>query len=95
MKMTSVEKCQASQCAYNSDGSCHALAITIGDPGGPPRCDTFFENEVKGGDEQSHAGIGACKMTNCMYNSKLECTADAVSVGEEDQDVDCLTFCPQ
>jgi hypothetical protein len=51
MKMSRIERCDATKCAYNSDGACHALGITIGHDGGCPDCDTFFVTESKGGDQ--------------------------------------------
>lgn len=91
MEMPKVMKCEVSDCAYNTDGCCHAMAITIGDPA-RPRCDTFCESAVKGGDVTCIAGVGACKIFSCRYNSELECSAPAISVGYKEQEPDCLTF---
>ena len=30
MNMVSISKCSMSTCAYNMDGACHTLAITVG-----------------------------------------------------------------
>ncbi len=48
MKMPQVTECEMSECAYNKDNACHAMAITIGD-GAHPRCDTFFRSAGRGG----------------------------------------------
>lgn len=90
--MSHIEKCDATECAYNSDGFCHTLAVTIGDPRGCPDCSTFFVSSSKGGDQEATAGIGACKMASCRYNMQLECSAPSVSIGHAEEHVHCLTF---
>lgn len=92
MNMSHIEKCDASECAYNSEALCRTLAVTIGDPGGCPDCDTFFMSESKGGSREASAGVGACKMASCRYNAQLECNAPSVSVGHADAHIHCLTF---
>ncbi len=91
MEMPKVSNCEVSECAYNRKGLCHALAITVGDPAAP-HCDTFCGMITKGGDPNSIAGVGACKMTTCKFNDLLECQAPSVSVGYLDDDIDCLTY---
>lgn len=91
MEMPKVTKCDVNDCAYNMDSNCHAMAITIGDSM-DPRCDTFCQSMAKGGDSGSIAGVGACKVASCMYNTGLECQATEICVGYKGQDVDCLTF---
>ena len=49
MEMPKVRKCEVADCAYNMDSTCHAMAITVGD-GMRPRCDTFCQSVMKGGD---------------------------------------------
>jgi hypothetical protein len=92
MKMSRIERCQATECAYNSNGSCHTIAVTIGHPGGCPDCDTFFVSGSKGGDKGATAGVGACRMASCQHNSRLECSAPSISVGPTEDHVHCLTF---
>lgn len=94
MQMPKVQECDVDQCAYNTDGKCHALAITIGD-GENPMCDTFCQSSSKGGVKGSTAGVGACKVTACRHNQMLECSAKRISVGWEGQQADCLTFAPK
>jgi len=91
MKMSKVIKCEVSDCAYNMDTCCHTMAITVGDADSP-RCDTFCEGSMKGGDASCLAGVGACKMSSCMYNTNLECGAPQISVAYKKQEPDCLTF---
>ncbi|MFW6146028.1 MAG: DUF1540 domain-containing protein [Planctomycetota bacterium] len=92
MKMPNVSSCDVTQCAYNANGRCHAMAITIGD-GSHPTCDTFCEGgSSSGGDPEAIATVGACKVASCMYNQRLECQADQVRVGYEGDEIDCLTF---
>ena len=91
MEMSKVMKCEVSDCAYNMDNCCHAMAITIGDSTNP-RCDTFCKSSMKCGDT-SCLGVGACKVSSCTYNNNLECCcAQGISIGYKEQEPDCLTF---
>nr|WP_245651840.1 DUF1540 domain-containing protein [Streptosporangium amethystogenes] len=47
--MPVVNACEVDACAYNTDRSCHALAITVGDVR-HAHCDTYFKAPAKGGD---------------------------------------------
>ena len=89
--MAKVSKCDCRNCSYNLANTCHALAVTIGDDDNQ-RCDTFCEIPVHGGDPQSIAGVGACKVASCMYNVELECRASGILVGFKAGEPDCLTF---
>ncbi len=91
MDMPEVFKCSVTNCAYNNDEQCHALAITVGD-GANPRCDTFTEAGFKGGDEQEIGRVGACKVSVCRFNESLECQAQGIEVGNRDGGVFCMTF---
>jgi hypothetical protein len=92
MDMPKVERCRVSECCYNTDEMCHALAITVGGGGDHPACDTYCDYRVKGGDQTVIAGIGACKVSECVYNQSLECTAPGITVGRGPDEADCLTF---
>lgn len=91
MDMPRVFNCEELGCAYNLDGSCHALAITISD-GMHPKCLTYWNSEKKGGDIDATAGVGACRESNCVYNNRLECQASQVCIGQRADCYDCLTF---
>ena len=91
MEMSKVIKCEISDCAYNVDDCCHTMAITVGDSMNP-KCDTFCQSSIKGGDVGCMAGVGACKVSACINNSNLECCSPGISVGYKNQEVDCLTF---
>ena len=91
METSKVIKCEVSDCAYNRDNCCHTMAITIGD-GMNPRCDTFCHSTSKGGDIESIASVGACKVSACKHNNALECQTSEICVGYGDQGPDCLTF---
>lgn len=91
MEMPKVTNCDVEDCAYNIDEECHAMAITIGDSLNP-KCDTFCQSIMKGGDVSSIAGVGACKVSSCTYNISLECQAAEICVGYKGSDPDCLTF---
>lgn len=93
MKMSKVKGCNVSECAYNLNNHCHAMAITIGDDD-HPRCDTFCSTCTGQVDEECLASVGACKVSSCQFNEGLECTADEISVGfdSEKNEVDCLSY---
>ena len=91
MEMPQVSKCSASDCAYNTDMNCHALAITIGDTA-DPHCDTFFSGSAKGGSPNDIGRVGACKVSVCKHNEHLECQASSIEVGKRDGGVYCMTF---
>jgi hypothetical protein len=82
-------------CAYNKAGKCHALAITVGDGHGP-MCDTFWKRgsgrDAEGGDPAKIAGVGACHMSSCAFNERLECNAANINVGQEGPQAQCLTY---
>jgi len=94
MEMTMVRECDATECSYNSDNMCRALAITIGDET-HPKCDTFCRSSVKGGDSENMAGVGACKVSSCTHNSSLECQCPEIEVGYQGNEIDCLNFTSQ
>ncbi|EGJ51853.1 DUF1540 domain-containing protein [Desulfocurvibacter africanus] len=92
MKMPTVQKCSVSDCAYNTEQACHALAITIGEKPSDPLCDTFFTSSKHGGIKEATAGVGACKSFDCSFNRDYECTASSIQVGMKQSQPDCLTF---
>lgn len=95
MKMPQVKSCSVDNCAYNTKHACHAMAITIGEPGGDPACDTFFTAERHGGVMDMMAGVGACKTDECSFNKDYECTASNIQVGMKHNQPDCLTYQPR
>jgi hypothetical protein len=92
MDMPKVERCRATECSYNADEMCHALAITVGDMADHPKCDTYTDFATKGGDPSTIGAVGACKVTDCRYNESLTCTAASIHVGRAQDEADCLTF---
>ena len=94
MEMPSIYSCEVTECAYNKDKMCHALGITIGDSQGP-MCDTFLDRsqvQCEGGDPEQVGHVGACRMSDCVYNERLECSAGDIAVGHEGRKIDCLTY---
>nr|WP_067503320.1 DUF1540 domain-containing protein [Actinoplanes sp. TFC3] len=89
MEMPRVQTCTVSGCGYNH-GGCTAFAITIGRSSS--ECDTFIETGDRGGMGQALAQVGACKRSECVHNSELECRAPAITVGAAEDRADCLTF---
>lgn len=90
LEMPRVQTCSVSECGYNHDG-CTAFAITIGSMNS--ECDTYVDGSGKGGMGQALAQVGACKRSECMHNTDLECHAPAIVVGQSGDDkADCLTY---
>jgi hypothetical protein len=93
MKMAEIKKCDDSECAYNTNKICHAIAITVGDAAGEcPLCDTAFKHNKKGGVPEETGGVGACKVESCAYNDSLECSADNIVVKMHTGHAECGTF---
>jgi len=92
MKMPKATECSVETCAYNTMKSCHALAITIGEPGGDPACDTFFTADRHGGAMDRSAGVGACKLAECKFNENFECSATSITVAMQHGQPDCMTY---
>lgn len=95
MKMAKVKRCEISKCAYNSSNQCHTMAITVGDEPNRPMCDTFCTAGMKGGDEKILAGVGACKVSECSFNTTLECQSPDIRVGHKGDAVVCMTYSPR
>jgi hypothetical protein len=89
-----VEKCEISQCAYNLDNQCHAIAITIGGDAAHHSCDTFCGPMKKGREKNKIAGVSACKVASSMFNKRLECNSPDIMVSYNRDEIDCLTFLP-
>ena len=92
MKMPRIVDCNMSDCAYNSENMCHALAITVG--ANSPMCDTFLKLGTKGGAKEATGSVGACKVQNCKFNDSLECSAEGIHVGRHADHAECDTFAP-
>jgi hypothetical protein len=88
--MPAVSQCAVTECAYNAGAACHAKAVTIGD-GDNPGCDTYFTNS-KHTHRARTAGVGACKVMGCKHNDDFECSADAINVGFNSSEINCLTY---
>ena len=91
MDVVKVVSCDASECAFNQEAQCHALAITIGG-GTDHQCDTYCPGKEKGGLARVSCGVGACKVPACKFNDHLMCTAPGIKIGHEGAVVDCLSF---
>ncbi|HAR63452.1 MAG: DUF1540 domain-containing protein [Candidatus Margulisiibacteriota bacterium] len=82
--------CEMTDCTYNQEKTCHAVAITVGDI--EPVCDTYMKTTAKGGLVDTIGGVGACKVDRCLYNESYECTADGIHVGLHVNHAECSTF---
>lgn len=88
--MPTIDTCEATACAYNTDRKCHARAITIGGMT-HPACDTFIPSDQHV-DRVEAAGVGACKVAACRHNRNFECDAPAIVVAPHKQHADCITY---
>ncbi|MBF0315467.1 MAG: DUF1540 domain-containing protein [Oligoflexia bacterium] len=95
MKKTTLEmptvNCKVNDCVYNSSEACHARAITVGDSN-TPHCDTFLKSAIHVKNKSTHAGVGACKVSNCKFNEDFECITDGINVNAMDGSVLCKTY---
>jgi hypothetical protein len=91
MIASKVNSCAATDCAYNKDETCRALAITVENPSAAT-CATYTPRAEKGGVEMNVANVGACKASSCKHNKDLVCTATSIKVGMKGDSVTCLTF---
>lgn len=94
IEMPLVSQCSATKCAYNQNNNCRAKAITVGD-GQEPGCDTFFTSKSHTRESTRIAGVGACKVSNCKFNTDFECTAGEISVAVSGTMVRCQTHVPR
>jgi len=92
MKMSKITACDVTECSYNQQMQCHALAITVGGPDVCACCDTFLHAAKKGGVPDKIGGVGACKVETCSFNSSFECGAPSIKVGLHHGHADCSTF---
>ncbi len=90
IKMSPVQECTATDCAYNHEGKCRTMAINVGD--NQPACDTYMPAQAKSGMEHVIGGVGSCKVAGCVHNDELECKAEAVKISRESDGVLCRTF---
>jgi len=91
MDMVRVKSCDASECNYNADEKCHAIAISIG-VGRQPVCDNFLKIGEKMGISEIDGIIGACSVENCQFNRMLECGAEEVLLKKNSVHVECYSF---
>lgn len=90
MSMPRIIDCNMSNCSYNDNMECHAMAITIGKS--DHMCDTFMEGERKGGVKDMRGRVGACKNEMCKFNESLECASMEIHVGQHTDHAECDTF---
>lgn len=91
MTATIVNQCAATDCAYNDNQACRALAITVGEPSAQT-CATYEPKQKKVSTQVTVANVGACKASNCVHNSNLSCQAAEVKIGVDGGQVRCMTF---
>jgi len=94
VSMPLIRECDVSQCIYNLNAACHAKAITVGD-GVMPGCDTFMKGSAHVKNSTIHAGVGACKVSICSFNTDFECFAEGISVAGQGEMIHCMTYVPR
>ncbi len=85
-----VMSCQMSDCLFNHDSHCHAIAITIQNRS--PVCRTCLKASSKNGVSGVKCSVGACREFQCRYNQGLNCMAEGIKVGPHKNNAYCLTF---
>jgi hypothetical protein len=90
MEMTEIKDCAVKDCAFNAGNQCHALGINIGSM--TPKCDTFVPMNGQHGDMESIGGVGACKVTYCINNNKLQCKLSAITIKMHSSEPECMSF---
>lgn len=83
--VTTVKSCATTTCSYNHNG-CAAFAITVGDKSA---CTTFLKLDARGGLPTSDGKVGACQLLECVHNTDMMCSAQAV---EFDANAKCLSY---
>lgn len=95
--MPLVKNCSVGKCAYNTENRCHAKAITVGD-GQCPGCDTFLDMPSPAAHTKQPgctAGVGACKVSNCQFNTGYACTASDITIAIPGSHALCATYAPR
>ena len=84
--ITPVKSCDTTTCAFNNKG-CTAFAITVD---GSSACTTFITLDARGGLPVAEGHVGACQRLECVHNTDLMCTAEAVSFSAGN--ASCLSY---
>ena len=87
--VTAIKSCATTACAYNH-GGCTSFAITVGGDAAAPACSTFVSLDARGGLPVAEGHVGACQRLECVHNTDLMCTADAVAIGSDT--ATCLSY---
>lgn len=91
IRIADVAECTVPECVYNRASRCYARAITVGN-GDHPECGTFYSSHEHVAKHEVAAGVGACKVYKCRYNTDYNCDAARIYVGYHGNEVSCLTF---
>lgn len=84
--VAAVTSCSTTACAFNH-GGCTAFAVTIGGTG---TCSTLTALDARAGLPVAEAHVGACQRLECVHNTDLMCTAEAITLGPDT--ASCLTY---
>lgn len=86
-----VSNCAVSECAYNLERRCGAIAIVIAS-GPHPVCGTFLKTAGSSGKRIGDARVGECRYSICRHNANAKCNAGSIEVDYWWGQVDCRTF---
>ena len=87
--LTIVSSCDTTSCSYNQSG-CTAGAITIAGSPEHASCGTFVALDARGGVGADEGRVGACQRLECVHNTALMCTAEAITVSGST--ADCASY---
>lgn len=94
LNLPRVTSCAFDECAFNLKRHCQARAIVMG-RGEECACGTYIAYLPRSTPRPAVTVVGACKISECLYNSDLICTAGEVSVGPGTRKAQCLAFSPR
>lgn len=86
-----VSRCAVSECAYNLEKRCCAIAIVIAS-GPHPVCGTFLRASGCSGKGTGDAHVGECRYSICRHNAHAKCIAGNIEVDYWWGYIDCRTF---
>ncbi len=91
--VSEVKQCSVTQCFYNRDQECFAHSILVGSS--EPICETFTQSDQHIA-KRGQAEVGACHMSQCLFNDMLSCRAcDDIEVKWSGNNALCATFRPR
>ena len=91
IEAAAVSRCAVSECTYNMEQRCSAIAIVIAS-GPHPRCGTFLKTSNSSSGRIGDAQVGECRYSICRHNTDARCSAGNIEVDYWWGVVDCRTY---